>query len=924
LYVPNDNKIYLEVNYLKYEPHILLENNIKIDGSDNLLDIDNIHKIYSYDGDFKLNIQSEGTETNLLVVSKLGDLNIKNSVTANDIYLQGKIYDKLGNDLIQIINNFDYTNLIYFHDIRACNYHIQASNLEFTPTGSNGFVINSGQDATPPDERYNIFTVYDNDSINKYTRFNITKEGRVSINKDIGDYALDVSGTIKSDYNIITPRLNIIGQNSGIDNIVNINSSINDDINVNQVDITNNNLNTTLNINHNSGFNNILSVKENNISRFNIKKGGKIGFNKEADDVIDMDFKGVIRVSDTIYTCNLVVFGNQTATTTSSSTSDQLTIFADTNDVNIPAILVKQLGTVSIAEFYKIEKDADDVITNKMHMIITNSGKIGLGVESPDYNLHVKDDVKFNSNLYIANNVGIGTIETLNRLEVSGGNALFNNNIGIGTIDNNYRLNVSDGDVNFSSNLIVKKIGINTNNPSSKLTINNTITYCSNQGVIFDHSIAPLTVNSLIRIPENSLNNPIPIVHLTRDGSSDEQPGIRATFSLSRYRNKDENNKDDNNTRLDINLANSNYNNCNVITMLSNGYVGIGITNPLYALHIKGDVFVDGSFRLPAAQIGGENSYIRNTLMYVDSSGNMNTRASISIHNTLDRIGIGITTPSYSLDVSGSIHNTSNLYVDQYIIVGSNITVGSNLNVDNNLYVYGRSEFTSNIKAFGGITTTNNSLIIAGSNLNVDSNLYVYGRSEFTSNIKAYGGITTTNNSLIIAGSNLNINSNLYIGVSHNSILNDTYKLQINNNINEIGLAFESITNNLYVKNDIIASAYSQLSDVNVKTNITNLEYNNNTIMNLRPVSFNWSSNYYNKNRIGEEDVGLIAQEVEKYIPGIVYDNLMLDGNKWKTVNYTGLIPYMIKHIQDLNKRIETLEDTNKRIEMLEYKLNNM
>jgi len=54
--------------------HIILENNIKLDGSDALA-IDDVHKIYSHDGDFKLNIISEGTENNLLVVSKLGDIN---------------------------------------------------------------------------------------------------------------------------------------------------------------------------------------------------------------------------------------------------------------------------------------------------------------------------------------------------------------------------------------------------------------------------------------------------------------------------------------------------------------------------------------------------------------------------------------------------------------------------------------------------------------------------------------------------------------------------------------------------------------------------------------------------------------------------------------------------------------------------------
>ena len=93
--------------------------------------------------------------------------------------------------------------------------------------------------------------------------------------------------------------------------------------------------------------------------------------------------------------------------------------------------------------------------------------------------------------------------------------------------------------------------------------------------------MTPLTVNSSIIIPryERGDNN-IPVLHLTRDGYSVDDPGVRASFQLSRHRFKNLINSDDNNTRLDISLANSNYNNCNVITMLSNAMVGIGLSDP--------------------------------------------------------------------------------------------------------------------------------------------------------------------------------------------------------------------------------------------------------------------------------------------------------------------------------------------------------
>lgn len=823
LYVPNKEKIYIGVNYLNFEPHITLENNIKLDGSDALI-IDNVHKIYSYDGDFKLNIINQGSENNLLVVSKLGDVNIKNSVTTNDIYLQGKIYDKLGNDLINMINNYDYNNLIYYHDIHACNYHIQSSNMEFTPTGPNGFIINSEQNIPNTDESYNIFTIYDNDENNRYTRFNIKKEGFISINKDIGEYALDVHGTINSDYDIITPNLHIIGGDSGI---VRIDTPM---YNTNYVDIYNSNYNQALNINHNSLHDDILSVSENDNVIFNIKKGGKIGLNKPADDIFEVDVMGNIRVSDTIYSSNLIIYGNTVELTTVKYKTENLEIV--TESVDGSGLTIKQNGTENILDFYNMRDrttiiEGISITSNIINhvMTVTNDGDLGIGIDIPDYNLHVRGDVKFNSNLYIDYNVGIGTNTTDKRLEVSGGNALFNNNVGIGDVNNLYKLNVSGGDVKFNSNLFInRKVGINTINPTSRLTINDTIIYCSNNNSLFDHSVAELTVNSSIKIPHDSISDIIPVLHLTRDGTSIDQPGVRASFGLSRHSVKNVNNSNDNNTRLDIGLANSNYNNTNVITMLSNGNIGIGISEPLAALHIKGDILIEGDFRIPFSK---PEQLTSNALLYIDNLGNIKTKDTISIDSINQRIGIGIIKPIYSLDVLGSIHNTNNLFVD--------------------------------------------------------GNGSIYG--------------------------NANIVNNVIIGtIGNQSVSTSNYRLQVNNSTNDIGLAYDMSSCNLYVKNDIIASAFSQLSDVNVKTNISNLEYNDD-IMNLRPVSFNWSSNYYNKQKIGYEDVGLIAQEVEMHIPGLVFDNVMLDGNSWKTVNYTGLIPYMIKHIQNLNKRIEVLED---------------
>jgi len=55
------------------------------------------------------------------------------------------------------------------------------------------------------------------------------------------------------------------------------------------------------------------------------------------------------------------------------------------------------------------------------------------------------------------------------------------------------------------------------------------------------------------------------------------------------------------------------------------------------------------------------------------------------------------------------------------------------------------------------------------------------------------------------------------------------------------------------------------------------------------------------------EEIGLIAQEVQKIIPSAVLD----DGNdSYLSIQYSKFVPYLIKAVQELNKKIEKLEKT--------------
>lgn len=88
---------------------------------------------------------------------------------------------------------------------------------------------------------------------------------------------------------------------------------------------------------------------------------------------------------------------------------------------------------------------------------------------------------------------------------------------------------------------------------------------------------------------------------------------------------------------------------------------------------------------------------------------------------------------------------------------------------------------------------------------------------------------------------------------------------------------------------------FNSLSDERLKINVTSIDNAIETINSLDGVSFNWLKN-------GKKSYGLIAQELEKIIPELV------EGSEIKTVNYSGLIAFLINAVKTLDNRVQVLE----------------
>ena len=93
------------------------------------------------------------------------------------------------------------------------------------------------------------------------------------------------------------------------------------------------------------------------------------------------------------------------------------------------------------------------------------------------------------------------------------------------------------------------------------------------------------------------------------------------------------------------------------------------------------------------------------------------------------------------------------------------------------------------------------------------------------------------------------------------------------------------------------ATVFNALSDESHKTNVSTIENAVDTVTKLRGVEFDWVDN-------GLKSSGVIAQELEQVLPHLV--STSEEGTK--SVNYSGIIGYLIETIRELNDRITTLE----------------
>ncbi|ATN04870.1 hypothetical protein CRN76_05370 [Chryseobacterium indologenes] len=251
---------------------------------------------------------------------------------------------------------------------------------------------------------------------------------------------------------------------------------------------------------------------------------------------------------------------------------------------------------------------------------------------------------------------------------------------------------------------------------------------------------------------------------------------------------------------------------------------------------------------------------------------------SSSMYSQAGKIGINTVNPKATLDINAKTDGSSQaeglliprLTGDQIQTMTSNIQPGTE-----SLMIYATTAPASPTSKVSKITQPGY-YFWNGNNwesVGINSNIYT-----------ADGSITTP-----LAARNVDLNGKNLVFSGNGSV--------------GIGTV-PSASAKLDVAGTIKASAIDYNSDERLKQNITDIESSEGSLLKLRPVTYFWNEAGKKKGGNAQLQYGLIAQEVEKFLPNIV----STDHEGYKSVNYNELIPLLLKTVQEQDKKIGELQ----------------
>jgi len=110
------------------------------------------------------------------------------------------------------------------------------------------------------------------------------------------------------------------------------------------------------------------------------------------------------------------------------------------------------------------------------------------------------------------------------------------------------------------------------------------------------------------------------------------------------------------------------------------------------------------------------------------------------------------------------------------------------------------------------------------------------------------------------------------------------------------------IGGNFECEGSVVAHTSTSISDINQKENIKIINDSLDKLNQINGYTFDWK-------RDGTSSAGIVAQEVETVLPEIVTETQIRDSEKFKGVNYDGLVGLLVEAVKELDKKVKLLEN---------------
>ena len=479
-----------------------------------------------------------------------------------------------------------------------------------------------------------------------------------------------------------------------------------------------------------------------------------------------------------------------------SSTSNQSILFGtklddkpvfDISQTNMNVYRTLVIGNSSNPDVPSFDVAQGNAVFNSNIYV---NDRIGVGTMLPSESIDVQNgNVKFNSNLYLFGSASIGmtssnpteNLEIGSNIKVNS-NAFVMSHLGVGTSNPTEIVDI-DGTTKISSNLyVLSNISVGTSNPKESLDIRSNAIFRSNAYVLSRMSIG------------NNNSNPTQTLDVYGNAKVNGLLYVTSNAGLGTMTPAE---------RLDV------FDNAKIhgnVYALSAMSVGASWSNPTETLDIRGNTKISSN----TYHMGNSTFGHSNPTEKVDILGN--TKITGNLYTT-NMLSVGHSNPTEKIDVSGNILANSNVYALQNMGIGT-------------IFPKERIDCTANIKAQSNIYAMN-CIGVGTSNPEesvhiANGNLKVFG---FVSSCNIATGTSNPTEALDISA-NAKIGSSLYvmqqIGVGTSNI-DPNFMLYVKSNITAnqgVAVAVENSAANGY---SVISTRMSSTSQTNGGTRIGTL-----------------------------------------------------------------------------------------------------